>query len=55
MNPLLRLQRLDALHTLSSRLASESSGGLLGDSLEVLLETMRARAAAAFVVEPTLE
>jgi len=54
MNPLLRLQRLDALHSLSSRLASESSGGLLGDSLEVLLETMRARAAAAFIVEPTL-
>ncbi|MEI9939882.1 MAG: ATP-binding protein [Pseudomonadota bacterium] len=55
MNPLLRLQRLDALHTLSGRLASESSGGLLGDSLDVLLETMRARAAAAFTLDPGLE
>src|SRR3954452_5182615 len=55
MNPLLRLQRLDALHTLSGRLASESSGGLLGDSLEALLESMRARAAAAFTLDPGLE
>lgn len=52
MNPLLRLQRLDALHTLSGRLASESTGSLLGDSLEALLETMRARAAAAFTLAP---
>jgi signal transduction histidine kinase/DNA-binding NarL/FixJ family response regulator len=55
MNPLLRLQRLDALQTLSGRLASESSGGLLGDSLDVLLESMRARAAAAFTLDPGLE
>jgi len=55
MNPLLRLQRLDALHTLSGRLSSESSGGLLGDSLDVLVETMRARAAAAFTLDPGLE
>jgi len=55
MNPLLRLQRLDALHTLSGRLASDSSGSLLGDSLDALLETMRARAAAAFTLDPGLE
>lgn len=55
MNPLLRLQRLDALHTLSSRLASESTGSLLGDSLDALFETMRARAAAAFTLEPGIE
>ena len=55
MNPLQRLQRLDALHTLSARLAGESSGGLLGDSLDVLLETMRARAGAAFTLDPGLE
>ncbi len=55
MNPLLRLQRLDALHTLSGRLAGESSGGLLGDSLDVLLETMRARAGAGFILDPGLE
>ena len=63
MNPLLRLQRLDALHTLSGRLASESSDalrdtrigtGLLGDTVDVLLETMRARAAAAFALDPGL-
>jgi len=54
MNPLLRLQRLDALHTLSGRLATESTGSLLGDSLEALLETMRARAAAAFTLAPGL-
>jgi signal transduction histidine kinase/ActR/RegA family two-component response regulator len=55
MNPLLRLQRLDALHTLSGRLASEASGGLLGDSLDVLVETMRARAAAAFTLGAGLD
>ena len=55
MNPLLRLQRLDALHSLSSRLASESSGGLLGDSLDVLFETMRARAGAAFTLNSGME
>ncbi|HET7541998.1 MAG TPA: ATP-binding protein [Polyangiaceae bacterium] len=55
MNPLLRLQRLDALHTLSGRLASETSSDLLGDSLDVLLDTLRARAAAAFAHDPGLE
>jgi len=55
MNPLLRLQRLDALHSLSSRLASESSGGLLGDSLDVLFESMRARAGAAFTLDSGME
>jgi signal transduction histidine kinase/ActR/RegA family two-component response regulator len=55
MNPVLRLQRLDALHSLSGRLASESGGDLLGDSLDVLLETLRARAAAAFTHDPGLE
>jgi signal transduction histidine kinase/ActR/RegA family two-component response regulator len=55
MNPLLRQQRLDALHTLSGRLASESSGGLLADSLDVLLATMRARGGAAFSLAPGLE
>jgi len=55
MNPQLRLQRLDALHALSGRLANESSGGLLGDSLDVLLESTRARAAAAFTLDPGLE
>ncbi|HYQ03689.1 MAG TPA: ATP-binding protein [Polyangiaceae bacterium] len=55
MNPLLRLHRLDALHTLSGRLANESTSSLLGDSLDALLETMRARAAAAFTLDPGLE
>ena len=56
MNPLqLRLQRLEALHGLSSRLAGESGGGLLGDSLDTLIETTKARAAAAFTLDPTLE
>ncbi len=55
MNPLLRLQRLDALHSLSGRLASDTGGDLLGDSLDVLLETLRARAAAAFTLAPALE
>jgi len=56
MNPLqLRLQRLEALHGLSSRLAGESSGGLLGDSVDALVEATKARAAAAFVLDPALE
>jgi len=55
MNPLLRLQRLEALHTLSGRLASDSRANLLGDALDGLLETMRARAAAAFSAEPEFE
>jgi len=56
MNPLqLRLQRLEALHGLSGRLAGESGGGLLGDSLDTLIETTKARAAAAFTLDPTLE
>jgi signal transduction histidine kinase/ActR/RegA family two-component response regulator len=56
MNPLqLRLLRLEALHGLSNRLAGESSGGLLGDSLDTLIESTKARAAAAFTLDPTLE
>jgi signal transduction histidine kinase/ActR/RegA family two-component response regulator len=54
MNPLLRLQRLEALHSLSSRLAGESHG-LLGDTLDALLESSRARAAAAFTLGAGLE
>lgn len=55
MKPLLRLQRLDALHGLSSRLAGESGVGLLGDTLDLLLDATRARAAAAFNLGPALE
>src|SRR4051812_35390449 len=55
MNPHLRLQRLEALHRLSERLAGESSGGLLGDSLDALLDSLRARAAAAFTLDPGLQ
>lgn len=54
MNPLLRLQRLDALHSLSARLMGESTGGLLGDALDRLIDALRARAAAAFNLDPTL-
>jgi len=54
MNQLLRLQRLDALHSLSGRLATQSCN-LLGDSLEVLVESMGAQAAAAFLVDPGFE
>ena len=55
MNPQLREQRLDALYGLSGRLASESSGGLLGDALDSLQDGMRARAAAAFTLDPGLQ
>lgn len=55
MNSLLRVQRLDALHDLSARLTSESSRGLLVDSLVDLQETMRARAAMAFTLDPGLQ
>jgi signal transduction histidine kinase/ActR/RegA family two-component response regulator len=55
MNPLLREQRLEALYSLSGRLACESSGGLLGDSLDALQDSMRARAAAAFTLDPGLQ
>ncbi len=54
MNPHLRLQRLDALHSLSSRLSGESVG-LLGDSLDSLLDATKARAAAAFALNAGLE
>ena len=40
---------------MSERLAGESSGGLLGDSLDALLDSLRARAAAAFTLDPGLE
>ncbi|MET0791026.1 MAG: hypothetical protein ABW061_05850, partial [Polyangiaceae bacterium] len=55
MNPLLREQRLAALYHLSERLAGESSGGLLGDSVDALQDSMRARAAAAFTLDPGLQ
>jgi signal transduction histidine kinase/ActR/RegA family two-component response regulator len=55
MNPLLREQRLGALYSLSGRLASEPSGGLLGDCLDALQDSMRARAAAAFMLDPGLQ
>jgi signal transduction histidine kinase/CheY-like chemotaxis protein len=59
MSPALRLRRLDALHTLALRLAAESSGGVLGDCLDLLLDATPARAALAFssdgAVEPAAE
>jgi signal transduction histidine kinase/ActR/RegA family two-component response regulator len=54
MNPLLRLQRLDALYSLSSRLAGDP-GGLLADALDALLESTKARGAAAFTLSSGLE
>jgi len=54
MNPLLRLQRLDALYSLSSRLAGDP-GGLLADALDALLESTKARGAAAFALNGGLE
>jgi signal transduction histidine kinase/ActR/RegA family two-component response regulator len=48
MSPALRLRRLDAIFTFASRLAAESSGGLLGDCLDVLLDATPARSALAF-------
>jgi signal transduction histidine kinase/DNA-binding NarL/FixJ family response regulator len=59
MSPALRLRRLDALHTLASRLAAESAGGMLGDCLDLLLDATPARCALAFTsdgaVEPAAE
>jgi len=59
MSSALRLRRLDALHTLTLRLAAESSGGVLGDCLDLLLDATPARAAIAFgsdgAVEPAAE
>ena len=55
MNPHLREQRLAALYSLSGRLAGESGGGLLGDCLDVLLDSLRARAAAGFTLDPGLQ
>ena len=59
MSPALRLRRLDALHTLAARLAAESSGGVLGDCLDLLLDATPARCALAFstdgAVEPAAE
>ena len=55
MKPLLRLQRLDALHGLSVRLAAESTKGLLDDAVDALLDSLRARAAAAFTLDPGLQ
>ena len=59
MSPALRLRRLDALHSLCSRLAAESAGGVLGDCLDLLLDATPARCALAFstdgAVEPAAE
>ncbi|MEO8902299.1 MAG: HAMP domain-containing sensor histidine kinase, partial [Polyangiaceae bacterium] len=54
MNPLLRLQRLDALYSLSSRLTGDP-GCLLADALDALVEATKARAAAAFTLNSGLE
>lgn len=48
MSPALRLRRLDAIFSLASRLAAESSGGVLGDCLDVLLDATPARSALAY-------
>jgi len=55
INLQLRLQRLSALHGLSSRLAGESGGGLLGDSLDTLLERVASwlRAGNPLLGKPT--
>src|SRR5215468_2416635 len=55
MSPALRLRRLDALHSLSARLAAESSGGVLGDCLDLLLDATPARAALAFSTDGAIE
>jgi signal transduction histidine kinase/ActR/RegA family two-component response regulator len=55
MSPALRLRRLDALAALTARLAAESSGGVLGDCLDLLLDATPARCAAAFASDGALE
>jgi signal transduction histidine kinase/ActR/RegA family two-component response regulator len=54
MSPALRLRRLDALAALTARLAAESSGGVLGDCLDLLLDATPARCAAAFASDGAL-
>ncbi len=44
----LRLRRLESLLILATRLAGESSGGVLGDALDLLLDASNAEAGAAF-------
>ncbi len=44
----LRLKRLESLLILSARIAGESSGGVLGDSLDLLIEGSAAFGGAAF-------
>lgn len=46
----LRRRRLESLLILATRLSSESSGGLLGDALDLLLDATEAQAGAAFSV-----
>lgn len=53
MSPALRLRRLDAIFSLASRLAAESSGGVLGDCLDVLLDATPARSALAYGADGT--
>ena len=48
------LGRTKGLYSLSSRLAGDT-GGLLADSLDALLESTKARAAAAFTLSTGLE
>jgi signal transduction histidine kinase/CheY-like chemotaxis protein len=55
MSPALRLRRLDALATLTARLAAESAGGVLGDCLDLLLDATPARCAAAFASDGALD
>jgi signal transduction histidine kinase/CheY-like chemotaxis protein len=55
MSPALRLRRLDALATLTARLAAESAGGVLGDCLDLLLDATPARCAAAFASDGGLD
>lgn len=50
MSSTLRLRRLESLLILATRLAGESSGGVLGDALDLLLDASAAEAGAAFAV-----
>ncbi len=50
MPGILRLRRLESLLILATRLAGESGGGVLGDSLDMLLDTTNAKAGAAFAM-----
>ncbi|HEY4102735.1 MAG TPA: ATP-binding protein [Polyangiaceae bacterium] len=54
MSLALKQQRLDALYQLSHRVAGDSGGGLVGDTLDVLLACVSARGAAAFTADDAL-